>query len=220
MPAKFSENDIPPPPEDLLLMPSTRSTPVISHSRQPAGASRTFCYDELVISGISARLPESDNMDEFSQNLFNGVDMVTDDGRRWTPGLHGLPTRNGKLKELDKFDATFFGVHAKQANLMDPQLRMLLELTYEAMIDAGTNPSSLRGSRTGVFIGVSNSETDEAWSTDVDTINGYGKEDFIFWGNMRLFPGLFPNYCFTCFQFMETLMTKSVLEFMLFLFQD
>ncbi len=54
-----------------------------------------------------------------------------------SPGLHGLPRRNGKLKDLSKFDATFFGVHPKQANGMDPQLRMLLEVSYEAIVDAG-----------------------------------------------------------------------------------
>lgn len=52
-------------------------------------------------------------------------------------GLHGLPTRTGKLKDLSSFDATFFGVHAKQAHVMDAQLRKLLELTHEAIIDAG-----------------------------------------------------------------------------------
>lgn len=52
-------------------------------------------------------------------------------------GLYGLPKRNGKLKDLSKFDASFFGVHAKQADVMDPNLRLLLELTHEAIIDAG-----------------------------------------------------------------------------------
>ena len=52
-------------------------------------------------------------------------------------GYNGLPTRSGKLKELDRFDAAFFGVHPKQANAMDPQLRMLLEVTYEAIVDSG-----------------------------------------------------------------------------------
>lgn len=52
-------------------------------------------------------------------------------------GLYGLPKRSGKLKDLSKFDASFFGVHPKQANSMDPQLRMLLEVTYEAIVDAG-----------------------------------------------------------------------------------
>jgi len=52
-------------------------------------------------------------------------------------GLFGMPKRCGKLKDLTKFDASFFGVHPKQANAMDPQLRMLLEVTYEALIDSG-----------------------------------------------------------------------------------
>jgi len=54
-------------------------------------------------------------------------------------GLYGLPKRSGKLKDLSKFDASFFGVHPKQANGMDPQLRMLLEVTYEALLDSGEN---------------------------------------------------------------------------------
>jgi len=52
-------------------------------------------------------------------------------------GLFGLPTRTGKLKDLTKFDASFFAIHPKQANSMDPQIRMLLEVTYEALYDAG-----------------------------------------------------------------------------------
>jgi len=171
MPAKFPQVDIPPRQEDLPLSGNNNNQ---STGNVP-GVCQGFSHDELVISGISCRLPESENMEEFSENLFNGVDMITDDGRRWTPGLFGLPARTGKLKDLDKFDATFFGVHAKQANLMDPQLRILLELTHEAITDSGINPSTIRGSRTGVFIGASASETDEAWSADPDSINGYGK---------------------------------------------
>ncbi|XP_053606924.1 fatty acid synthase-like [Plodia interpunctella] len=129
--------------------------------------------DDIVMTGLSGRLPESDSIEEFASNLFEGVDMVTADDRRWPTGLHGLPERNGKLKDLSQFDATFFGVHAKQAHLMDPQLRLLLEITHEAIVDAGLNPQELRGSRTGVYVGVSNSETDELWTLDPDKINGY-----------------------------------------------
>lgn len=100
------------------------------------------------------------------------IDMVTDDERRWSAGLYGLPARTGKIKDLSSFDASFFGIHSKQAHAMDPQLRMLLEITYEAIIDAGINPSTVRGSRTGVFIGVSSSETDEFLTRDMDNING------------------------------------------------
>lgn len=56
-------------------------------------------------------------------------------------GIYGLPKRNGKLKDISKFDATFFGVHAKQAHTMDPQLRLLLEVSYEAILDGGKQKS-------------------------------------------------------------------------------
>ncbi|KAL7302666.1 hypothetical protein TKK_0004723 [Trichogramma kaykai] len=130
--------------------------------------------DEIVVSGFSGRLPESSSIEEFKDQLFAGVDLVTDDERRWPSGIHGLPARTGKLKDLASFDATFFGVHAKQANVMDPQLRMLLELTHEAIVDAGLNPSEVRGTKTGVFVGVSDSESDEYWTSDPDMVNGYG----------------------------------------------
>uniref|UniRef100_A0A672N4K5 Fatty acid synthase n=1 Tax=Sinocyclocheilus grahami TaxID=75366 RepID=A0A672N4K5_SINGR len=129
--------------------------------------------EDIVIAGISGRLPESNNLEEFWLNLFNGVDMVTEDDRRWKPGLYGLPQRNGKLKEIDRFDAAFFGVHPKQAHTMDPQLRLMLEISYEAIVDGGINPVSMRGSKTGVYIGVSGSEAGEAFSKDPEELLGY-----------------------------------------------
>uniref|UniRef100_A0A915KYV4 Ketosynthase family 3 (KS3) domain-containing protein n=1 Tax=Romanomermis culicivorax TaxID=13658 RepID=A0A915KYV4_ROMCU len=84
-----------------------------------------------------------------------------------------LPERHGKLKDLTKFDAAFFGVHPKQASNMDPQLRLLLEVTYEALIDAGINPQQIRGSNTGVFVGCSGSETNAALTKDPETVVGY-----------------------------------------------
>ncbi|KAM4664019.1 fatty acid synthase [Discoglossus pictus] len=129
--------------------------------------------EDIVIAGIAGRLPESDNLQEFWENLIQGVDMVTEDGRRWKPGLYGMPTRNGKLKEINKFDASFFGVHPKQAHTMDPQLRLLLEISYEAILDGGINPSELRDTNTGVWVGVSGSEAGEAFSRDPEELLGY-----------------------------------------------
>lgn len=129
--------------------------------------------EEIVIAGISGRLPESNNLEEFWENLINGVDMVTEDDRRWKPGLYGLPKRNGKLKDISHFDASFFGVHPKQANTMDPQLRLILEVAYEAIVDGGLNPTAMRGSKTGVYIGVSGSEAAEAFSRDPEELLGY-----------------------------------------------
>ena len=79
--------------------------------------------------------------------------MVTEDDRRWSPGLHNLPRRNGKLKEISQFDAELFHFNPSQAHAMDPQLRLLFKVTYEAIIDADYNPLELKGSQTGVFVG-------------------------------------------------------------------
>lgn len=132
--------------------------------------------DDICITGFSGRLPESSNIDEFKRNLMEGIDMVNDDDRRWPKGLYELPTRIGKIKDedLQNLDAEFFKIHQKQAECMDPQMRMLLECTYEAIIDAGINPQEIRGSRTGVYIGCSNSETEQHWCADPDLVNGYG----------------------------------------------
>lgn len=132
--------------------------------------------DEVVITGFSGRLPESSTIQEFRDNLYNGVDMVNDEPRRWPKGLYDLPHRIGKIKDedLEKFDAQFFSVHQKQAECMDPQMRMLLEATYEAIVDAGFNPQELRGTRVGVYIGCSNSEVEQYWCADPDRVNGYG----------------------------------------------
>ena len=144
--------------------------------REPEIKRQAFSFrlkEDVVISGIGGRYPESDNVDELAENLYGHVDMITEDDRRWTPGLFGLPRRSGKIKDLSKFDSHFFGVHGKQANMMDPQARLLLEATYEALVDAGLNPTKLRGSKTGVYIGASVSEVEEGLAQDVSKVSGY-----------------------------------------------
>lgn len=56
-------------------------------------ASAASAADEVVLTGLSGRLPESGSIDEFAQQLFEGVDLVTADDRRWTPGTTILLTR-------------------------------------------------------------------------------------------------------------------------------
>lgn len=131
---------------------------------------------EVVISGMSGRLPESSTIEQFQENLFNGVDMVTDESRRWSKGIFNMPDRFGKIKDEDveRFDHQYFGVHKKQAEYMDPQMRMVLEATHEAIIDAGLNPQELRGSRTSVYIGSSTSDATHYYCYDTDRVNGYG----------------------------------------------
>lgn len=93
--------------------------------------------DEIVVSGIAGRFPNSNNMREFEFNLYNKVDMADDDESRWKNFHPKVPKRMGKIRNLEKFDASFFSILDKHANQMDPQGRILLEHSYEAIVDAG-----------------------------------------------------------------------------------
>lgn len=123
--------------------------------------------DEVVISGMSGRLPQSSTIQEFKENLFNSHDMVNDEPKH----LNGLSAHSGKIKDSDlqSFDYKFFGMDEKQAELMDPQMRMLLESTYESIIDAGFHPQELRATQTSIYIGISRSDVDDSNSAKFDS---------------------------------------------------
>ncbi|KAM8707436.1 hypothetical protein ACLKA7_011511 [Drosophila subpalustris] len=130
--------------------------------------------DDIVISGMSGKFPNSKNISEYEYNLYNKVDMVDDDERRWRHFNPEIPKRSGKIYGLEKFDATFFGVHFKQAHTMDPQTRILIEMAYEAVIDAGINPKTLRGTKTGVYVGSCISESEKTWFYEKVSSGGFG----------------------------------------------
>ncbi|CAI6352158.1 unnamed protein product [Macrosiphum euphorbiae] len=130
--------------------------------------------DEIVISGFSGSFPNSDGLPDFADNLFNKVDLISDDNRRWTIDHPEIPQRTGKLNQVNKFDAAFFGVHYKQAHTMDPMCRIILEKSYEAIVDSGNSPKSLKGSKTGVFVGACFSESEKTWFYEKLQVNGFG----------------------------------------------
>lgn len=79
--------------------------------------------------------------------------MMSEEERRWSHASNpGLLRRMGVVDDIEKFDASFFNVNTKQAERMDPQIRMLLELSYAAILDAGVHPASLNGSNTAVIV--------------------------------------------------------------------
>jgi len=72
-----------------------------------------------------------------------------------------LPNRMGTINNVEKFDADFFGLSFEQANALSPDARLLLEHSFEAIIDAGINPKQLRGKDTAVIIASTLIETQE-----------------------------------------------------------
>ncbi len=131
----------------------------------PIEASRPRDVQEpIAIVGMACRFPKAADPAAFWELLAGGVDAITEVPKgRWdaealfdsdptAPGR--LNTRwGGFLDHVDQFDPQFFGISPREAMQMDPQQRLVLELVWEALEDAGIPPSGLKDSRTGVFIG-------------------------------------------------------------------
>ncbi|MGA2183679.1 MAG: amino acid adenylation domain-containing protein [Bryobacteraceae bacterium] len=111
---------------------------------------------DVAIVGMAGRFPGAKNVGEFWENLKNGVESITrfsDDEAEARKGPGTVKARS-ILDDVDKFDASFFGILPKEAELMDPQHRVFLECSSAALDDAGCDPSRYRG-RVGVFAGCS-----------------------------------------------------------------
>jgi len=106
----------------------------------------------FAIIGLSCRLPGASSPEAFWQLLRAGRSAITEPPPGH-PQAGGSARRAGYLDGVDRFDPEFFGISPREARTMDPQQRLMLELSWEALEDAGLAPESLAGSRTGVFIG-------------------------------------------------------------------
>src|SRR2546423_3888204 len=114
----------------------------------------------VAIVGISCRLPRAADPEAFWQLLRDGVDAVSRvPAGRWaddtgSPNGAGSPDgvdvrRGAFLDRVDGFDADFFGISPREAAGMDPQQRLVLELAWEALEDAGIIPAAPREQRAG-----------------------------------------------------------------------
>ncbi len=131
--------------------------------------SKSDNIEEVAIVGMSGRYPMSSNLDEFYNNLKAGKDCVTEIPKeRWDYRLHFSDSseQDGKIKgkwggfvdDVDKFDSLFFNISPKEAELMDPQERLFLEVVWHALEDSGYTKSFLKGHKVGVYLGATWSE--------------------------------------------------------------
>ncbi|MGK7875763.1 MAG: amino acid adenylation domain-containing protein [Xenococcaceae cyanobacterium] len=133
-----------------------RETKTVAKQKNPTRTSKSA---DIAIIGMSCRFPGAKDINEFWQNLRQGVESISffadEDIELSDRSLLKAPNyvkAGGILPDIDKFDASFFGYSAKEAELMEPQQRIFLESAWEAFESAGYNPETYPG-LVGVYAG-------------------------------------------------------------------
>src|SRR5687768_5676712 len=138
----------------------------------------------IAIIGMACRFPGAPNVDAFWELLRSGRNAITEvPADRWDvncfydprPALPGkMNTRfGGFISDISLFDPDFFEISEKEVRLMDPQQRLILELAWEALEDSCIAADTLSGSRTGVFVGISDSEYNRLLYRDMSRLEHY-----------------------------------------------
>jgi acyl transferase domain-containing protein/NADPH:quinone reductase-like Zn-dependent oxidoreductase/acyl carrier protein len=119
--------------------------------------------EPIAVVGMACRFPGAPDLGAYWALLAGGVDAVgAVPAARWRPRSPDVERelaagaaleQGGFIDGVDQLDAAFFGVSPREAALMDPQQRLMLELSWAALEDAGIAPAALRGTATGVFTG-------------------------------------------------------------------
>jgi len=148
------------------------SSPILGESEQRAAKvsiseERAAASEAIAIVGMAGRFPGVSNLQEFWQQLREGREsMGPAPLARWGghTGSDGFlrSMRGGFFDQLDEFDPKLFNISPLEAEAMEPQQRMLLEVAYQAMEDAGYTAAQLAECGTGVFIGASASPVADA----------------------------------------------------------
>ena len=166
--------------EHLLSLQSLVETDIVVENELPESVitpekevekrnESNYNKDEIAIVGISGRLPGSNSLDEFWQNIYDNKDVITEipkDRWDWKEYYGDEKIERGKtkskyggfIKDIDKFDRRFFRILPLESQLMDPQHRIALEEVYHLFEDAGIAPEGVKGTDTGVFVGVSSAD--------------------------------------------------------------
>jgi acyl transferase domain-containing protein len=151
------------------LSPVKRALLELRELRAQVHALESARREPLAVIGIGCRVPGANGPDELFEMLRAGTDAIREvPADRWdidayydpNPDAPGrMSTRfGGFIQGVDLFEPTLFGISRREALTMDPQQRVLLEVAWEALEHAGQAPDRLRGSRTGVFVGIGTSD--------------------------------------------------------------
>ncbi|PAK03398.1 hybrid non-ribosomal peptide synthetase/type I polyketide synthase [Burkholderia ubonensis] len=178
---------------DVPAAPTAPAQAVSPQPAAPAVATREAGSPEpIAIVGMSCRFPgAAHDLDAYWQLLNDGVDAISEVPReRWDIDAYYDPDPEapgrmycrfgGFLDGVDQFDPAFFRITPREAAAMDPQQRLLLEVSHEALEHAGIPIDSLKGSRTGVFVGIT---TNDYANLQLRNGGGSGIDGYFFTGN-------------------------------------
>jgi len=171
--------------ESETLSPVKRALGEIRLLRTELEECRRSQSQPVAIVGLAVRLPGGVITPElFWDALAEGKDLIASiPPERWEAQEYWSPegdqpgtlydNHGGFLSDVDAFDADFFGINAREATSMDPQQRILLELTWEALERAAIDPRSLLNTQTGIFLGISNSDYGRMLIEEPCRVDGY-----------------------------------------------
>ncbi|MFE2172622.1 SDR family NAD(P)-dependent oxidoreductase [Kitasatospora sp. NPDC059462] len=155
--------------------------------------------DAVAVIGIACRLPGANSPEQFWSLLTEGRDAIRDipavrlADPVWAEAGADVPTRGGFLDEVEGFDAEFFRVSPREAKSLDPQHRLLLEVAWEALEDAGQPALALEGRPAGVYFGLNTGDYQQLLTrdmADVDHFYGTGTTFAAAVGRLSYFLGL------------------------------
>ena len=172
------------PTIEALATVIVEGEPELEGSDEGEDWSRARDVDDIAIVGLATRFPGDMNTpDQMWQALLEGRDAITalPEGRwaefmdepRLAERIRKARTRGGYLRDIKGFDAEFFALSKMEADNLDPQQRMALELTWEALENARIPASSLRGESVGVFVGSSTNDYSYLAMMDPRTAHPY-----------------------------------------------
>jgi len=179
--ASFLVNDV-----LSLSAPAAKAVePAPTATTAATAVAATHTDEPIAIVSLACRFPGAPDPEAYWELLSGGVDAIREipddrfdvdeyyDPDPEAPGK--IYTRyGGFLDTIDSFDPEFFGISPREAVWMDPQQRLMLEIVWEGLERAGYSPASLRGTRSGVFVGVAANEYSQLLAANsVDTIEAH-----------------------------------------------
>ncbi len=181
-----------PSPAELAAFLRDELAGVPEETAPVTGVAKSEDDDPIVIVGMACRFPGGVRTpDDLWRLLVEGRDAIADfpEDRGWNieelydpdptnPGTTYV-RQGGFLDDVAGFDASLFGIAPREALAMDPHQRLLLETSWEAFERAGIDPGSLRGSRTGVFVGTN----EQDYATYTAPQQAQGSEGFLLTGH-------------------------------------